>query len=69
LKGARRRKKDDRGGEDSTSKTSLTASLRPYASYEDVSGEKEEIIERTINKKITEKLCKSNILNPFYNVL
>jgi hypothetical protein len=43
-------KKDELEGRDSTKRTSLAASLRPYASNDDVSGEKEETI--TTPKKI-----------------
>jgi hypothetical protein len=45
LKGARRRKKEESEGRDSTKRISLEASLRPYASNDDVSGVKEETIE------------------------
>ncbi len=50
MKGARRRKKEKLGGRDSTKRISLAAILRPYASNDDVSGEKEETIDMTANK-------------------
>jgi hypothetical protein len=50
LKGARRREKEESEGRDSTARMSLAASLRPYASNDVLSGEKEDTIGIIANK-------------------
>ncbi len=50
MKGARRREKEESEGRDSTKRMSLAASLRPYASNDVLSGEKEETIDIIGNK-------------------